>query len=272
MLECFGPLLILAGLMLAFYALVLRPAVLGDRWHAPLKQIAQKFRGSYESGGWLGSPRVRFRDTTGNVQIEIQSLTHGRPHCCILADLPGVGVTGQIAAPTGGQWSTRPTSIDSPSEFTLYTDQPAQSRALMSDGVRWILTQLQHTPEKSELAVELAPARLLVRKPWHSSKVADWDRYIGLVLGLRDQLLLASVDAIEFASSSQTPDLETAKCPFCGELAAERPVICRACRTPHHRECWEANAGCSMYGCKENLYVIPNAARWQGIAPPKKPR
>lgn len=271
MLECLGPLLILAGLMLAFYALVLRPAVLGDRWHAPLKAVALKFRGVYESGGWFGSPRVRFRDATGGVQIDVRSTGQSRPHCCILLDLPGLAVVGQIAAAPGNWQAARPPTTDTLHDFILYTDQPAQGAALMSDGVRWILTQLQHTPERSDLFVELMPARLLVRKPWYSSKVADWERYVGLTLGLRDQLLLASVDAIAFAGE-QPADYQAAKCPFCGEPTADQPVVCRACRTPHHRECWEANAGCSMYGCKESLYVVPQPARWQNTPPPNKPR
>lgn len=271
MLECLGPLLILAGLMLAFYALVLRPAVLGDRWHAPLKAVALKFRGVYESGGWFGSPRVRFRDATGGVQIDIRNTGQGRPQCCILLDLPGLAVVGQIAAAPGNWQAARPPTTDTLHDFILYTDQPAQGAALMSDGVRWILTQLQHTPERSDLFVELMPARLLVRKPWYSSKVADWERYVGLTLGLRDQLLLASVDAIAFAGE-QPADYQAAKCPFCGEPTADQPVVCRACRTPHHRECWEANAGCSMYGCKESLYVVPQPARWQNTPPPNKPR
>jgi hypothetical protein len=270
-LECFGPLLILAGLMLAFYALVLRPAVLGDRWHAPLKAVAQKFRGVYESGGWFGAPRVRFRDATGGVQIDVRSVGHGRPQCCILLDLPGLSVSGQIAAAPGGWNSVRAPTTDTLNEFILYTDQPVQGQALMSDGVRWILTQLQHTPVPSDLFVEFAPARLLVRKGWYSSKVADWERYVGLTLGLRDQLLLASADAIAFATAQPT-DYHAAKCPFCGEVTTEQPVLCRACRTPHHRECWEANAGCSMYGCKESLYVLPQPARWLDTPRPNKPR
>jgi len=29
-------------------------------------------------------------------------------------------------------------------------------------------------------------------------------------------------------------------------------VVCSSCHTPHHKECWEENKGCTTYGCKNN--------------------
>lgn len=40
------------------------------------------------------------------------------------------------------------------------------------------------------------------------------------------------------------------QCQVCGE-ALEAPMVwCARCDTPHHRDCWEWNGGCSTYGCK----------------------
>jgi TM2 domain-containing membrane protein YozV len=42
-------------------------------------------------------------------------------------------------------------------------------------------------------------------------------------------------------------------CPYCRtpiESEAEA-WVCAACSTPHHRECWEENAGCTVFGCAE---------------------
>ena len=40
-------------------------------------------------------------------------------------------------------------------------------------------------------------------------------------------------------------------CPFClGALGAEEPThSCPACHAVHHKECWDENGGCSVYGC-----------------------
>ena len=39
-----------------------------------------------------------------------------------------------------------------------------------------------------------------------------------------------------------------ASCHVCGQ------VICRKCRTPHHRECWRYNRGCAVYGCLSRIF------------------
>jgi len=41
------------------------------------------------------------------------------------------------------------------------------------------------------------------------------------------------------------------KCPFCENIIEENEdiVICGRCKTPHHRDCWKANHGCTTYSC-----------------------
>jgi hypothetical protein len=41
-------------------------------------------------------------------------------------------------------------------------------------------------------------------------------------------------------------------CPYCQTPIAqgEEEVHCPACRTPHHRQCWQENGGCAVYGCR----------------------
>lgn len=40
-------------------------------------------------------------------------------------------------------------------------------------------------------------------------------------------------------------------CPYCGDPLATGPArLCPACETPHHRECWETNRGCTTYACR----------------------
>jgi hypothetical protein len=51
------------------------------------------------------------------------------------------------------------------------------------------------------------------------------------------------------------PDAQSlGTCPYCQSripLRAAR-IICPACKTPHHRECWRENGGCTTYGCVES--------------------
>jgi|GEM_PF-6415957 len=54
-------------------------------------------------------------------------------------------------------------------------------------------------------------------------------------------------------SSTGVDDSEVAICPYCGDPLGLRPSrSCRYCKTPHHRDCWEANKGCTTLGCRAN--------------------
>ena len=43
-------------------------------------------------------------------------------------------------------------------------------------------------------------------------------------------------------------------CPYCQTNIKENAdiIVCSACHTPHHKECWEENKGCTTYGCINN--------------------
>ncbi|MHC5539232.1 RING finger protein, partial [Singulisphaera rosea] len=45
------------------------------------------------------------------------------------------------------------------------------------------------------------------------------------------------------------PEIESPICKVCGEPIVTPGVLCVACRTPHHRDCWEFVGSCSIYGC-----------------------
>lgn len=49
----------------------------------------------------------------------------------------------------------------------------------------------------------------------------------------------------------EQPDSEQdPMCPYCGKPLAGPLQICPYCKTPHHRECWTANRGCTTLGCR----------------------
>jgi len=42
-------------------------------------------------------------------------------------------------------------------------------------------------------------------------------------------------------------------CPICqtGIAAAEKATFCAECKTVYHKDCWEENQGCAVYGCSQ---------------------
>ena len=45
-------------------------------------------------------------------------------------------------------------------------------------------------------------------------------------------------------------------CPFCKTDIKEGDeiIVCPSCNTPHHKECWGENKGCTTFGCSEQYY------------------
>lgn len=50
------------------------------------------------------------------------------------------------------------------------------------------------------------------------------------------------------------------KCPYCKTLFKQEDAVafCSACNMPHHLSCWQANEGCTTFGCKGLIDTIIN--------------
>jgi hypothetical protein len=62
---------------------------------------------------------------------------------------------------------------------------------------------------------------------------------------------------LNFCLKKYLSNLKTQTCPYChSSIKPGADIIeCPACETPHHKECWEENKGCTTYGCIENPEV-----------------
>jgi ketosteroid isomerase-like protein len=51
-------------------------------------------------------------------------------------------------------------------------------------------------------------------------------------------------------------------CPYCQTKIKQGAdhIVCPECGTPHHKECWNENRGCTTFGCKENYDVKKKAS------------
>ena len=65
---------------------------------------------------------------------------------------------------------------------------------------------------------------------------------------------------IEFEDDSQAQPVGSPTCQVCGEEITEDMVVCRRCKTPHHRDCWHYFGRCSTYGCGEERFYLPTIA------------
>ena len=59
----------------------------------------------------------------------------------------------------------------------------------------------------------------------------------------------SEVAATKSAGPSAPEEAGPPVCKVCGDPITRDYVLCAACRTPHHRDCWEFVGSCSIYGC-----------------------
>ncbi|HZV01666.1 MAG TPA: RING finger protein [Planctomycetota bacterium] len=58
------------------------------------------------------------------------------------------------------------------------------------------------------------------------------------------------LDGLLRRTLAPAPALVRRQCPFCkDDLRAAAEVLCAKCLTPHHKECFSENRGCSLLGC-----------------------
>jgi hypothetical protein len=76
-------------------------------------------------------------------------------------------------------------------------------------------------------------------------------RFARAAVALLEHLLdtVDSLEGITFMEEEGGKEVPPAVCKICGTAIADRPVYCRRCGTPHHRECWKYNRGCSTFAC-----------------------
>ncbi|HEX5102828.1 MAG TPA: RING finger protein, partial [Pirellulaceae bacterium] len=100
---------------------------------------------------------------------------------------------------------------------------------------------------------------MTVTKPQHLSSYEDLDAFIQLSADLFVAALNSRTTGITFVSESvkiAEPDEGESQCQVCGEPLTTDLVFCSACKTPHHRECWEYFGGCSTYACGNKKYLV----------------
>jgi Prokaryotic RING finger family 1 len=66
---------------------------------------------------------------------------------------------------------------------------------------------------------------------------------------------LGKMSDAEFIHIPVQPLTSEKWCAYCKELLSESDSVqyCQWCGTPHHKECFELNGGCTVYGCEQPL-------------------
>lgn len=57
-------------------------------------------------------------------------------------------------------------------------------------------------------------------------------------------------------------------CPYCREAIVEADaLVCSGCHTPHYKDCWIENGGCTVFGCSSAPLDEPKIATSEVLPP-----
>jgi hypothetical protein len=268
--ECLAVFLVLVILIGVTMTFASQAHAGAERWSRAFLNLARKHGGWYTSGGWFGRPSVRFY--YGGTMAVVESLTVGRSrrrYLQIRMNFPEPKFRCEAfprrleaRTPLRGMADSRTGFHAFDTEYTLRCDQESEGKRFFSDGVQLQLNRIRYLLGNDDVYLSVYLGLLLIKKefPRHAS-IDQIEDIVQFALELYDQAMLTRTTAIEFLEHQTLSTIDQCVCMVCGEELIEDVVLCRRCKTPHHRDCWAYYGACSTYGCKEAEFVIPRVAQ-----------
>ena len=138
--------------------------------------------------------------------------------------------------------------------FVIKSNERQRVRELLNASVQGQIVALRRLARNGDIYVCVQSGRWLIKvqvsagDQHHLMRVLQ--RTVAVVISLHEQALATMSAGIDFvqAANKEMIDEETI-CQICGEPIISRKVLCRSCKTAHHRDCWEYIGVCSTYGC-----------------------
>jgi hypothetical protein len=268
--ECLAAFLfvvILIGVMMTFASQAHAGA---ERWSRAFLLVARRYGGWYRSGGWFGKPSVTFRYAT--VPVQVDCLASGRPkrrYLQVHVRYPDTELRCEVfprrvedRARLRGMSEVSTGLGDFDFEYVIRSEDEPSARRFLSEGVQLQMNRIRYLMGNDDVYVSVQRGRLLIKKafPRHGG-VEQIENLVQLSLDLFDQAMLARAAGIDFVEHQTLGAIDDCVCMVCGEELLEDIVLCRRCKTPHHRDCWLYYGACSTYGCKEPHFVAPRLAQ-----------
>lgn len=240
----------------------------GVRYRA-FRRLARRYGGRCETRGMSGSPIVSFSHGGDLVRIGLAPPGPNgtaRPATRIIVRFRRAVPLRLELAPVGRELPRRALKGTNPVRlgdlefdggFVVQANDVDMARDVLSPRARWAIHGLERLVHPGGLYVTVSPERLLTQLDRGLSENTEaLFEAVAETLALRDALAEGvarrRTEGVELLddSGSADPDAGPAVCKVCGEPIDGGPVVvCDACGTPHHRECWEYVGRCSIYGC-----------------------
>ena len=283
----FGLIVIVAAFYGVIRLLATAGSALGGVRHRPYKLLAKKYRGNCESRGFSEAPTVNFRYNGSNVRVGLAPnvagqrplpprtrvvvrFAQGLPFRCELAPANRPSPPQQ---PRGTRFAKSGIDTFDNDFFVMANDPELVREFLRSETVRASIENLRRLAPPSGMLISVNPERLLVqvdRNLGLNANFLEWAVREALVVhdALHAGVLARMAEGISIVAVNlaEPEDSDPPVCKVCGEAIAGAHVLCVACKTPHHRDCWMFIGGCSVFGCqgKHSLAAVFRSASGKG--------
>jgi hypothetical protein len=141
--------------------------------------------------------------------------------------------------------------------YRVQANDPDMAREFLNEPtVRSAVEALRRLAPPSGTLISINPERMLVQVDRNLGAQAPLlEQIVRAALILHDGLqvsVAARLSAgIEIMEVGAAPAEESGPpvCEVCGDSIVGLHVVCVACKTPCHRDCWTFIGGCSIFGC-----------------------
>src|SRR5262249_5102595 len=231
-----------------------------DKRFRGYRELASRYRGRYESRGLSDPPTVSFSHNGSAVRVGLAPTISGQPN-----QLPRTRVVARFRegipfrlelaphvrpAPPQPPKGTRILKLGIPEfdrEFVVQANDLDIARDFLSSRIRGSLAMLHRMGQAGGMLLSVNPERMLVQVDRNLGANADvLGAAVREALALHDGLaegvgrrLKQGISIVDEPASANGDGLPPT-CKVCLEPITDGPVIvCAACNTPHHRDCWE---------------------------------
>lgn len=234
------------------------------------RELARRYQGRFEAGGWFSKARVHFRHQGVGVTIDVVSAGDEHQTTYTRASFKWHYQTARVEVYPAGIWLRLGTmlgrenlTLGDPlfdSCFLVKSDDPPAARSLLNPLVRLAIERLYQLLGNRDIYIQFAQGTLQIKKRSLISSLQPLDEFVRRSIELYDQAVATFAVGIEFVANTEPPKADETACQICGDPIITDVVVCRSCRTPHHEDCWQYNGACSTYGCQEKRYYRPSSA------------
>ncbi len=268
--TCFGLFLALVTTLLIMYTATAATRKRTAQRNRLYRELASRFSGVFVGGSWVSYPSTRFQ--YGDIKVVVEPLIGESKdsigECHVRMPWPAVNISCVIYSRDSESqhivgWRQREVRFESgplTHDFTITTNQEAQTRTCLSEQVRWEIERLLHTSETKSIRILISRGQLLFQRHGNTRSVESTEGFIRQCLRVFDQVRLSSTQGVAFLNQDAAASVGPVNCPICGDAAGDDLVFCRRCKTIHHAECWQYNGRCATYGCGELVFARPSQA------------